>query len=193
VPVSLRGSRAVGTGTLDFVAAFGIGVACPYFAVDPGGPESGDVAVRRENTVSARWPGPLVRYSLETSLWVAHHCDGFVVGSGAGRGGPSADIRSESADGLGASFRGDVSGGTRTPGAFWTLDRFVLGVSGSADQSPTYGVEDQFDCAVHVELLHDVSPMGLDGVRAHEQQLGDLLVAPAFRHELKDLALPFGQ
>src|SRR5262249_50799142 len=61
------------------------------------------------------------------------------------------------------------------------------------EQSATDGVFDELSAAVQVELVHDVSAVGVNGLGANREPFGDLVVGVAFGDELQDLALALGQ
>lgn len=54
-------------------------------------------------------------------------------------------------------------------------------------------VEHKFGGVVQVEFLKDMRAMGLDRGRTHAQHGRDLLVAVAFRDQLKDFSLALGE
>src|SRR2546425_10923820 len=58
------------------------------------------------------------------------------------------------------------------------------------DQTPTDRVPDDASGVWRVELLHDPCPVGLNGLGADAEDLGDLLRRVTLRHGLGDLALP---
>src|SRR2546427_1138090 len=58
------------------------------------------------------------------------------------------------------------------------------------DQTPANRVPDDAGGVWRVELLHDPCPVGLNGLGADAEDLGDLLRRVALGDELQDLALP---
>src|SRR2546427_6807844 len=61
------------------------------------------------------------------------------------------------------------------------------------DQTPANRVPDDAGGVWRVELLHDPCPVGLNGLGADAEDLGDLLRRVTLRQELEDLALPVRQ
>jgi len=64
---------------------------------------------------------------------------------------------------------------------------------GSGHQAAADRAQHQFGNAVQVHLFHDAPAMGLHGVEAQVEAVGDILIAVAFSQELVDLALAVGE
>ena len=62
-----------------------------------------------------------------------------------------------------------------------------------ADEALTQGVADQVGAIAGMELAHDVSLVGLDGLHADEELLADALVRVTFGDELEHFALAAGE
>lgn len=63
----------------------------------------------------------------------------------------------------------------------------------SGDYAAANGAEYQLRGGVKTQFVHNSSPMGFDGVKAEAEDGGDFLITVAFREELIDVTLPFGE